>query len=236
MDTIILLLFGTVIAILAIVIVGVCYYYAKLVHKFSKAQKENLYLRFHLQEKSLGKINEARDRALKIVSDASMQAEEILKKTQVIQSDSAESYKKQLEELTNKQKESLTHASEALSSSFNDTIKQLEEDDVNVFRNVSKDLETATLHEVEEFKKQLTAGTVESQKQVDEKVQEAFQHAMEEVTAYKAKRIEVIDEQLFRILSEVTKEIIGKRLTYDDQKDLLRQSLEKVKQEINAVA
>jgi hypothetical protein len=235
MNTIILLLFGIIIGILAIVIVCVCYYYAVLVRKLSKTQKENVYLRFHVQEKSLGKINEARSKALKIVQDATLQAEELLKKTQFIQTDTTDAFQKQLAELTNKQKEALVQASQELTTSFDETIKQLEEDDINIFKNTSKELEVSALEEVDSFRKQLAENTVDSQKVIDDKVQEAFHHALEEVEVYKTKRIQTIDNELFRILSDVTKEIIGKRLTFDDQKELLKHSLEKVKEEIDAI-
>jgi hypothetical protein len=188
-----------------------------------------------VQEKSLGKLNDAKDKALKIVQDATIQAEEMLKKTQLVQTDTNEEFRKQLQDLTAKQKDALTNASAELTHSFDETIKQLEQDDVNVFKSASKDIEAATLQQVEAFKKQLTTQTVDSQKQVDDKVQQAFHHALEEVEIYKTNRMKVIDAELFRILSDVTKEIIGKRLTYDDQKELLKHSLEKVKQEIDAV-
>lgn len=235
MNTITLLILGAIIAILTIVILGVCYYYGMLVHKFSKVQKENLYLRYHMQEKSLGKINEAREKAMKIVQDAALQADEILKKTQVFQTDTSQNLQQELHELTAKQKEALLKASEQLSSSFAESIKQLEDEDINLFKNASKGIEEATLKEVEEFKTHLTADTVGSQKKVDDKVQEAFHQALEDVEGYKAQRLKTIDDELFRILSDVTKEIIGKRLSYDDQKELLTHSLAKVKQEINAV-
>jgi vacuolar-type H+-ATPase subunit H len=216
---------------LAVVIFVVIFYYEKLARKFHKVQKENLYLRFHGEQRSLEKINTAKDRALQIIQDATHQADEIIKSTHFVQVDSTDSFHKQLEELTNKQKEMLGKVSTDLTVAFDTSIKELEKEDIKIFQDASNDIKRATLEEVEEYKESLKHNTIDAQHAVDEKIQQAFTQAQQEVEEYKKKKIDALDKELFTILEAVAKDIIGKQLTMEDHKDLILKSLEKAKTE-----
>lgn len=229
MDLYLLIILGTAVTLLTVIIIGLTYYYFSLLKKFSKAQKENLYLRFHLQEKGLIKVNQARDKAMKIIQDATSQADEIIKKTHFAESDASESFKKQLEGLTTKQKEALDKASQELTSSFNLAIQDIQKEDTDLIKNSAAEMNKAVEHHVEELKDQLANETVNSQKSVDDKIQEAFTKAKEDIEKYKTERIGKIDQELSHVLAEVTKDIVGKRLSYEDHKDLILASLEKAK-------
>jgi hypothetical protein len=236
MNTYILLLFLFVIAVLGATIAGFVYFYWNLMKKFTNIQKENVYLKFHMQEKSLAKVNATKEKAMKIIQDATVQAEDILKRANVVKTDTSDAFQKQLQELTQKQQDTLNKASEELSNSFEQTIQQIEQDDVNVLRNVAQDLQTVTEKQIESFEQKLHDETIGTQETIDEKIQQAFKKAEADVEQYKQERLEKLDTQYMHVLAELTKEILGKRLSFEDQKELVTASLEKAKVQLKGAA
>lgn len=229
MDSYILLILSIALIVLGIAVIAFAYFYLRMVKRLSSAQKENVYLRFHMQEKGLHKVNQAKDKAMKIIQDATTQADEIIKKTQFVEADASQAFKKQLEELTQKQKEALEKASEALTTSFSEAVTDIEQQDANLVKSAADQINKAAEDQVTQFKDQLAQETISSEKSIDEKIQEAFKNAQLDIEKYKTERIEKIDREMMHVLSEVTKDLIGKRLNYEDHKDLINASLEKAK-------
>ncbi len=227
-----LFLLTAIIVILAGLLAIFSLYYARLFMKLHKTQKEVTYLRFHLQEKSLEKINAARDRSLKILSDASMQAEQILSQADLLKKDMNMDVRKQLEALTKKQKETLTESSGRLLQEFQQLVKDLTNEDINIYKDVTKDIERVTIEEVKSFEERLHNETIGQEKIVDQKIEEAFEKTKQEIENYKKEKLASVDSEVESILQEVTKEVLGKRLSFQDHQDIIKAALEKAKQEI----
>src|SRR3989344_8252065 len=112
MDILLILIFSLIIVTLGIVVIALGFYYTNLVEKFNQAQKQNLYLKYHFQEKSLQKVNSAKDTSLKIITDATAQAEEILKRAESLKAGTNEETKLELAELVRQQEQILMKASD----------------------------------------------------------------------------------------------------------------------------
>jgi hypothetical protein len=232
MSSLFFLIFALIILLLGVVILVYGFYYSKVLSRLNQVQKQNLYLRFHIQEKSLEKINTAKDKSLKIITDATSQAEEILKRAEVLKTDTNENARQELEALSSQQKEFLTKASDDLVGTFKEAIEQSREEDINVLKNITKDIEHVAENEVKEFEKQLRQETIGQENIVDKKIQEAFAKAQEEIDIYKKSKIAEIDQDIYTILQAVTKDVIGKHLSFQDQKDLIMAALERAKSEM----
>lgn len=234
MEIIPILLFSLLIVTLGVVVITLGFYYTNLVAKFNQLQKQNLYLKFHLQDKSLSKLNTTKEKALKILADASEQAANILKQADVLKSEMGEEAKQDLSELTNKQKEALLKATEELKSGFSELLKQIEEEDINLFKSVTKDIENITSTEVRGFEKRLHDETIGQQNTIDQKVKEAFERANQEIETYKKEKMEAVDKQVFSLLQQVAKDVLGKRLTNEDHRQLIMDALKRAKTELEA--
>ena len=232
MNTYVFIIFGLIYILLGSAIVVVVVYYSRLLEKYQQVQKQNIYLRFHVTQKGLEKINIAREKSLKIIQDAALQAEEIVRRAEILKTDTNEKAKIELASLTNLQKDALAKASADLLSVYEEAIKHLNDDDINILKNVTKNIEGLALEEVKQFEKQLHDETVGQQEVVDKKIQEAFGKAEEELAAYKKEKLLAIDHEVYELLKRVTKDVIGKRLSFDDQRELVMAALERAKKEM----
>ncbi len=229
MNLLLILAFSTVISTLSLAILACIFYYLKLHEKHDELIKQNLYLKQHISEKGLEKINVAREKASKIITDASIQADEILKKAETLKSDTGKQLADELIELTRKQKDELTKAAENLRTSFLDVISHLQEEDINILENVTKDIENAAINEVQKFEKQLHDATIGQQEVIDQKIQDAFAKANFDIEEYKKTKAGEADKKLHALLQSAAKEVIGKSLSYEDHKDIIMSALEDVK-------
>jgi hypothetical protein len=232
MDSITLIIFSLIVVFLCISIIALSFYYSNLVTKLVHAQKENLYLRFHIQEKGLAKINDAKDRSMKIIADASLQAQDLIKHAEVLKNDSNENTKQELQSLTGQQKDLLLKASNDLRAEFEEVLKHLQVDDIDILKSITKDIENIALEEVKTFEGQLKQQTIGQQEIVDQKIEEALDNSKNEIETYKKKKMAEIDQQIYTVLQNVTKDIIGKRLTFEDHKELIMQAIVKAKIEM----
>lgn len=232
MDALILILLSLVIVFLGITIIAIGYFYSKLVIKFSHTEKENLYLRFHVQEKSLQKINAAKEKSMVIIATAAQQAEELLKRAEFLKGDISEQAKQEFDTVTAQQKDLLLKASADLTKTFEEILTHIQQEDINVIQNVTKDFEKTALQEVKTFGEQLKQNTVGQQKIVDQKIEQAFTSAQSEIEEYKRKKIGEADKQIYALLEQVTKDVIGKSLSYQDHKDLIMTALKKATEDI----
>lgn len=232
MEIQVIILFALTIIILGVALVWYAVIHNRISEKLAKSEKQNLFLRYHLQEKSLQKINATKDRSAEIIQTAIQQAEEILKQADNLKIESNDQARKELETLTQQQKETLEKAAQEMLEQFSDTIKHLEEKDIDIFGNITKDIESVAAKEVQQFEKQLQASTIGKQQVIDQKIQEAYNQTRQEIEAYKKAKMARIDEEIYVILRQAVKEIIGKRLTFEDHKELVMKALEKAKGEM----
>lgn len=231
METSLLAISFLLIAIFGIAVFVMSISYRKLLKQVSHLQKENIYMKFHMQEKGLERVNQAREKAMGIIAAASAQAQEILTQAELLTSDTNNAAKQQLEELTKKQKATLDKSAEELHATFTDVINQVKEQDINLFKNITKDIESITLKEVQTFEQQLTQQTVGVQKTVESRVEEAYAKAHQEIEAYKKEKMAAVDRHMYEIVQLVAKDVISENLTMELHQELVRTSLKKWQQE-----
>lgn len=230
--SILLILFSLIVVLLGSVIVAFGFFYSNLLNKFENAEKQNQFLRFHLQEKSLQKINAARDKSLGIIADATQQAEEILKRAEIMKSTANEQVMNELHDLSQKQKDALQSASTDLVSSFEEAVKQIQQTDKGLLSDTVKQMQEVAAGEVKSFGEKLHQETVGQEKMIDQKVEEAYKKAQDELDDYKKERLEKIDKDISLMIQAITKDIFGKSLSLENHKDLILQAIEKAKKEM----
>lgn len=185
-----------------------------------------------MSEKSLSKVNVAREKSLQIIGQAMNQAEDIVKKAELLKADANSTLAHELSELTKLQKDTLTKEAGNLYTAFQNAITYVRDEDIQVFRNISKDIENITLNEMKDFERRLHDETVGKEEVVAEKTNEALKKANEEIEAYKMKRLNDASREVNRMLSEITKEVLRKSLSRADHTDLIMAAVERVKHDV----
>src|SRR5439155_747729 len=117
-----------------------------------------------------------------------------------------------------------------------DMLLSIKNENINMFKNISKQFESEALAEVQDFKQIMQQETVGSQKIVEQKLEQNYQEVEKEVDAYRAKRMQQVDESIMKILYDVSKEVFGKGLDVKSQEELVLKCLGEAKQEFSKVA
>ena len=232
MELLTILLFSVSLSSLGIALLVISYFYIHLASKHQRLQKENMYMRYHMSEKSLQKVNVAREKSLQIIGQAMNQAEDIVKKAELLRVNADSSLADELTELTRLQKDTLTKEAGQLYTAFQNAITHVRDEDIQVFRNITKDIENITLNEVKDFEKRLHDETVGKEEAVEEKANEALEKAMQEVEAYKSKRLNDASLEVNHMLAEISKEVLRKSLSRTEHTDLIMAAIERVKHDV----
>lgn len=146
---------------------------------------------------------------------------------------------KSLESISQTKDTSIQTISQAKESSI-ETISQTKDSSVaaideakaksaSVIAEVSATMKDQLLSSVAAIKTRLESETVESGKELQQKISEDYMKLKEELDDYKGRRYREIDQKIYEILVNVSREVLGHSMSMDEQEDLVMQSLDEAK-------
>jgi len=201
--------------------------YVKTLEKFKILQETRLTwqkkesdIESEAHKKAVLILQEARSKATKIISEASA-SQDLLKKT----------FEEQLKAASLDQAKKLETISEDFLKAYQTTLADLKGNNIKTVSNISKDIEDSTKSELEDFKEILRKETFASQKIVEGKIEEDYKIVEKELETYKAERLKKIEEEIYNIIQNVSKEVLGKTLSLQEHEQLVIDALEKAKKE-----
>lgn len=194
--------------------------YVKTRKKFKTLKTEEEQLKEQGHEKAFEILEEARDKALKII--ASSESFENISKDML--------YEK-LNTVSANHLKTFQKAASELLTRYQNELEGLKETDIKIVKDISKDIESATFTELRDFREILKKETFSSQKIVEEKIEEKYAVLNKEIEEYKKESIKKIDSKIYEIIQEVAKLVIGKAVSLKGQEDLVIDSLNKTKQQ-----
>lgn len=214
-----IIIFGLIVGLGVVV-----YLYIKTLKKLEAAKKEEKHLQQSIEQKAVGLLDQARARAFEIIDEANNKAKGIIEETKSFGQEAKISQEKNLEKV-----------SQDLVTIYQGMLEELKKDDINIFKNISKDIEEDALKEIKDFRTILQKETVESQKIVEQKIEGEYSQAQKEVALYKEERIKKMDEAIFQVLSEVSKEVIGEGIDYKKHQELVLDALNQAKKDLTKI-
>ncbi len=228
-----LVFFDLVVAvfILATAIGVIALSFGRMVRKFNSYQKEADYImeKIHKEESDL--LEEARLKATKIIEGADEKAAQVINKGEILNSDSKRRLEEALEILIKHQTAYFEKASEDFLKTYKEQLNSLKEKNIQILTNASKDIEVHSLKEVKDFDTVLEKETVDSQKIIESKIEQEYARVQKEVEDYKNQMLKKADEQIYRIIKEVSKTVIGKSLSLEEHEEFIIDALNKAKRE-----
>ncbi len=181
-------------------------------------------------QKAFSIIDDARKRSLDIISESNLKAQKLLEDTQAFSQATKILMEKELKDVSDRQLKSLDSTSKGLLEMYKNVIAKEEDKNVETLESFSKDLKSELVTEVEGFKDILHRETIETQQMVEQKVNAEFKKAIDEISSFKAKRLKKVDDNVFRILVLVSKDVFGKILSMDEHQRLVLEALQKAKE------
>src|SRR3989344_3375051 len=173
----------------------------------------------------------AEKEAQDILKKAQIQAREIVSQAKSFNKETIEDIDKTLSDIKLSEQSAVEEISEDILLTYRKIIEDTRNDAINIATTASKTLQNDAIKEVDSFKSLLSRQTSELQKIVAEKIDSSYQTAQKELEVYKLTEMKKIDTQVTEILSEVSKEVLGKTIPLENHHKLIIDSLEKAKKE-----
>jgi len=228
-----LVFFDLVIAlfVLALSLAAMALSYSQMLKKFNAYQKEadELMDKVHKNEADL--LEDARIKASKIVEDANEKAAEIIGSGNNINAQSRKTLDEALDTLLKHQTSYFEKASADFLEAYKRELESLKQKNIDIVKNVSKDIEEHTVKEVEDFDNILQKETFSAQKIVGDKIEKEYSSAQKDAENYKNEMLRKAEDEIYKILQNVSKLTLGKSIPLADHEQLIIEALEKAKKD-----
>jgi F0F1-type ATP synthase membrane subunit b/b' len=216
------LLYGSILIAIALgfIVAALVILYVRLLREHERLRQEKVRMSELAQKEAEDILSKAQKSAEILINDAHLKAGEIIKKTELLTSDSKNKMLAELEEVSRLNIEN-----------FRNALSSAKKDMVSVLDKVSVDLKSQALTEVSTFRGSLQKEIVSSQEALSAAVSEGYKKIEEEIGKYKVARLRQVDDTIFEILREVTQKIIGRAISFEEHEELVKKSLEEAKRE-----
>lgn len=213
--------------ILGIGLVILAFFYASLFKRF-----RNLELEKDKQKKQVAfLLEDSKDKGLKIIEDAALKAREIMQKTYLDDDKSKNVLQEDLKNITDFQEQAFKKTSEDFLAAYQQLLGEVKKENIKTAQNISKAIESETESQIQDFKGILEKETLDSQRQVAAKIEEEYKQVEVEIKAYRQERLNAMQEDIFKILKEIIREVLGKDISIKEHEDMVMAALNKAKEE-----
>ncbi len=167
----------------------------------------------------------------KIIESANKKAEEIILQATEIKRDSTDNLQESVEIMLEDQKKILENASAALSKEFEDQLKEVNDSNILLLKNIYKGIETDVQSDYSLYKDVIKKQTFEAENIAKEKIKQEYEKLEVEIKEYREKMMNKVNDDIYKILLNISKAVLGKSLDAKDHEDLIIEALNKAKKE-----
>lgn len=217
--------------ILALTIVILIVYFLRLIKKFHLYRIENENQKDGIAKKNSSSLDEARQRAVRIIDEANNKALDIIQRTNLFASITNDNFNKELKAVTERELKGFEKTTVDFIKVYESVLNDLKSRNVEIFQNISNNIETSTLEEIKKFKGVIEQETISSQKMVKKKIDHEYFLAKKDIDIYRQSELRVVDERIYEILEKVSKLVLGRAIELSQHEELITDSLEKAKKE-----
>jgi F0F1-type ATP synthase membrane subunit b/b' len=232
-DAIVLFDLLAAVFVLSMALITLAISYSKLAKRLSENQRRYEEMSSSFYQRESGMIEEARNKAQKIVEEASVRASQIIKEGKSLTEDSYRMLDASFSSLVKHQSEYFGKETEKFAQEYKTQLANLKQRILEISQKASKDIETDTLEGITDFENILEQETVKSQKIVGEKIEKEYQEVEKDISKYKDEMLRKVDEDIYKIVENISKMAIGRSLTLQDHENLILDALNKAKKDVN---
>jgi F0F1-type ATP synthase membrane subunit b/b' len=166
-----------------------------------------------------------------IISEANKRASEIIAQATAVNHDSIKAFDDSVAKMIQNQKSNIEQKSEEISKKHEDEINELNNNIIKLLINVYKEIEIATRADLENYKAVIKQQTFEAEKIAQERMKTEYEKLEKEIAEKKQERLKQLENNIYKILNNISKDIIGKSLDLTSHEELIINSMEKAKKE-----
>ncbi len=198
---------------------------------FKESEKKNKNTQ-NLEEKRWHELEEkAQKDYQQILETANKKAAEIISQATKIKNETEVNFNNSITTMLENQKKQMESSSSTLSRNHLQEMNRLNDQSIQILTNVYKDIELAARTDLEKYRELINAQTFEAEKIAQQRIKEEYIKLEKEIQERKTQRLHELDENIYRILSLISKDIIGKSLSFSDHEELVLKALDDAKKE-----
>jgi len=172
------------------------------------------------REKAIKMIDEANNKALDIISKATLSTDTV-----------SETFKQEMSHISSVQIKEFKKATSDFTKAYFQVLQDLKVNNIEAFQNVSKDIEVNTTKEITNFKESMEKLTVLSQDEVKKKIDADYALLKKEIEDYKNQELQKVESGIYELLENVSKIVLGKALSLSEHEELIEKSLKEAQKE-----
>lgn len=217
-----LVFFGLLVTIfiLSFALIVIVVSYGKMMKKIHFYQKEEQGLKKQMHDKADEIIEEAREKAHKIISEAHF-----------TKNKAKDAFEQSLSVASQNQIKDFENVSQDFLNLYKKELNLIKSQTAEIVRKMSKDVEKDILKDLKGFKEILKKETIASQKIVGEKIEEDYKNVEQEVQVYKKEQLKKVEDHIYSVLQAVSKLVIGRALSTEEHERLIIDALNRAKTE-----
>jgi F0F1-type ATP synthase membrane subunit b/b' len=202
-----------------------------LLFKITKDQRAKLNRKDEVVQKNADLLDDTRIKAVKIIDDANNQALDIISKATLLSNTFSENFKENLSHTSSSQIKEFEKATSDFTTLYFQILQDLKTKNVEVFQSVSKEIEVDATEEIKNFRESMQKLTTSSEDEIRKKIDTDYESLKVEMENYKKEKLQKIDREIYGLLEEISKLVLGKAINLSDHEDLIERSIEKAKKE-----
>jgi len=174
---------------------------------------------------------EARLKAIKIIDEANNQAMDIVSKATLTAATASDSFRDNLLHTSSAQIKEFEKATSDFTALYFQVLQDLKTKNIEVFQSLSKDIEKDTVDEIKSFKESMQKLTMLSQDEIKKKIDADYEILKTEIENHKKEKMQKVDSEIYGLLEEISKLVLGKALSLSEHEELIEESVKKAKKE-----
>ena len=186
-----------------------------------KIKTQELLAKQDAYEESLRILNDSKAQSSKLILAAQEQSTKIIQETNFLNESFKQKFAEELKSLVDRQEDVFKNVAGELSKQYQQAFEQEKITTLSELTKVSDTLRSDMLTKVDEFKSVLEKNTVEAENELRGKVRQDYEYLSQRMKEYETAKLQKIDEKIFLILTQVTKDILGSALTINEQEELV---------------
>ncbi len=176
-------------------------------------------------------VDQAHVASLAIIEETNRRAKELLNETRVAKEALDAGMTQALREFSEKESERMREMSADLTKAHADTVESMRREYGRTAEDAIKGMADAARGSIRQFEESLKDQTTRYEGILKQQVQDGFMSAQKDITDYKRKSLQRVEQGIYHILNLVTKSVLGKALSLEDQQDVVIHALDEAKEQ-----
>lgn len=182
-------------------------------------------------EKSEFLLERARHESLRIVEEANKKAGELIQQTQAVKNTFESEIDSHLKDFSKQETERVAAASRQMIDMYRQMLESSKQQYGSAMASTAKEMAGDAQKSIQIFGEFLKEQTVRYEGALHEQIQAGFMSTQKEISDYKRESLRKVEDAIYRILSLVSKSVLGHALSLEDQQDLVVRALDEAKKQ-----